>query len=306
MVTACTTHEVPVDGGSLLVGVWPGAAEVVLAIHGGTSSHLVWSTLVAELDGAATVIAPDFRGAAGSEHVGPPYGLRAHADDMRRVLDHFGVDRAVVMGWSLGGFIAANAAAESGPARPPAERGVGRRATAVVLVDGGLPLPLPAGFDPVALQDQLIEPAMKRYRKRFTTRDEHRAYWRSHPAMRDPSLWTAPVVEHFDDEVEPSTTGDLRWRVDLDALRADVIDTLIGDTRDAASRIESPMSFVWAERGLQDEPTGYYPLDAVREYARHHPLRIAEGRGLNHYTLMLSPPGVRLIAGEVRWALSLG
>ena len=85
MVTACTTHEVPVDGGSLLVGVWPGAAEVVLAIHGGTSSHLVWSTLVAELDGAATVIAPDFRGAAGSEHVGPPYGLRAHADDMRRV-----------------------------------------------------------------------------------------------------------------------------------------------------------------------------------------------------------------------------
>jgi lipase len=286
--------------------VWPGGPEVVLAIHGGTSSHLVWSTLVAELDGAATVIAPDFRGAAGSEHVGPPYGLRAHADDMRRVLDHFGVDRAVVMGWSLGGFIAANAAAE-----------LRDRAAAVVLVDGGLPLPLPAGperppaergvsFDPVAMKDQLIEPAMKRYRKRFTTREEHRAYWRGHPAMRDPSLWTAPVVAHFDDEVEPSPEGDLRWRVDLDALRADVIDTLMGDTRDAASRVAAPMSFVWAERGLQDEPTGYYPLGAVRDYAREHPLRIAEGHGLNHYTLMLSPPGVQLITDEVRWALSLG
>jgi pimeloyl-ACP methyl ester carboxylesterase len=214
---------------------------------------------------------------------------------MRRVLDHFGVDRAVVMGWSLGGFIAANAAVELGP-----------RSAAVVLVDGGLPLPLPAGFDPIAMQDQLIEPAMQRYRKRFTTRDEHRAFWRRHPAMRDPTLWTAPVVAHFDDEVEPSAEGDLRWRVDLDALRADVIDTLTGDTREAASRIESPVSFVWAERGLQDEPVGYYPLDAVHDYAREHPLRIAEGHGLNHYTLMLSPPGVRLIADEVRWALSLG
>ena len=295
MDNTAVTHQVSVDGGSLLVGVWPGGPDVVLAIHGGTSSHLVWSTLVDALAGAATVIAPDFRGAAGSEHVGPPYGLRAHADDMRRVLDHFGVDRAVVMGWSLGGFIAANAAAE-----------LRERAAAVVLVDGGLPLPLPDGFDPIALQDVLIEPAMQRYRKRFTTREEHRAYWRRHPAMRDPSLWTAPVVAHFDDEVEPSTDGDLRWRVDLDALRADVIDTLTGDTRDAASRVRSPMSFVWAERGLQDEPHGYYPLDAVREYARHHPLRIAEGHGLNHYTLMLSPSGVQLLAGEVRWALSLG
>src|SRR3954465_12966741 len=103
-------HSVPVDGGLLHVGVWPGADPVILAIHGGTSSHLVWSTIVEQLAGAATVIAPDFRGAAPSEHVGPPYGCRAHADDMRRVLDHFEVDRAVIIGWSLGGFIASNAA----------------------------------------------------------------------------------------------------------------------------------------------------------------------------------------------------
>jgi pimeloyl-ACP methyl ester carboxylesterase len=276
---------------------------VILAIHGGTSSHLVWSPIVDELDGAATVIAPDFRGAAGSEHVGPPYGLRAHADDMRRVLDHFGVDRAVVTGWSLGGFIAANAAVA-----------LGMRTIAVVLVDGGLPLPLPPGperppaergasFDPVAMQDVLIEPAMKRYRKRFCTRDAHRAYWRSHPAMTDPSLWTTAVVAHFDDEVESSPEG-LRWRVEVESLRKDIIDTLTGDTREAARHVAAPMSFVWAERGLQDEPSGYYPLDAVRAFAAERPLRIAEGHGLNHYTLMLSPTGVRLVADELRWALS--
>jgi pimeloyl-ACP methyl ester carboxylesterase len=296
MARPLTTHEVPVEGGALHVGSWRGVrddAPVILAIHGGTSSHLVWSVIVDELNGEATVIAPDFRGAAGSEHAGPPYGLRAHADDMRRVLDHFGVERAVVTGWSLGGFIAATAAVALGP-----------RTVAAVLVDGGLPLPLPDGFDPIAMQDVLIEPAMKRYRKRLATREEHRAIWRAHPSLTDPSLWTPAVVAHFDDEVEPTDEGDLRWRVDLESLRTDVIDTLTGETRTAAMRIDAPMSFVWAERGLQNEPTGYYPLDAVRAFAAEHPLRIAEGHDLNHYTLMLSPAGAHLVADELRWALS--
>jgi lipase len=248
-----TTSSVPVDGGLLHVGVWDGGEPVVLAIHGGTSSHLVWSTLADRLAGAATVVAPDVRGAAGSEHVGPPYGLRAHADDMKRVLDHFGVERAVVVGWSLGGFIAANAAAL-----------LGERAAAVVLVDGGIPVPLPNGFDPESARDRLIEPAMK-----------------------------------------PARAGKLRG-VNLQAMSADILDTLTGDTRDAARRVDAPMSFVWAEHGLQGEATGYYPLDAIYEFATHHPLRIAEGHGLDHYEVMLSDRGSELVAGEVRWALSTG
>ena len=251
-IAAPTPHSVPVDGGHLHVGVWPGGDDVVLAIHGGTSSHVVWSTIVAELAGAATVIAPDIRGAALSENVGPPYGLRAHTDDMRRVLDHFAVDRAVITGWSLGGFIAANAAAA-----------LASQVVAMVLVDGGLPLPLPTDFDPLVVVDQLIEPA------------------RQH--ARD---------------------GDLPAPVNFAAMRADVIDTLTGETREAVLRVGAPMSFVWAERGLQGEPTGYYPLAAVHDFAKIHPLRIAEGHGLDHFELMQSAAGATLVADELRWALS--
>jgi len=254
MVNAPTLHSVPVEGGSLNVGVWPGGDDVVLAIHGGTSSHLVWSTIVEELAGAATVIAPDIRGAADSQNVGPPYGLRAHADDMRRVLDHFAVDRAVIAGWSLGGFVATNAAVA-----------LATRVIAVVLVDGGLPLPLPRDFDPLVVVDQLIEPARQQARD-----------------------------------------GDLPSPVNFAAMRADVIDTLTGETREAARRVDAPFSFVWAERGLQDEPSGYYPLAAVHDFARRQPMRIAEGHGLNHFALMLSQPGARLVADELRWALSTG
>jgi pimeloyl-ACP methyl ester carboxylesterase len=248
-----TTHSVPVDGGLLNVGVWPGGERVVLAIHGGTSSHAVWSTIVEQLAGAATVIAPDFRGAAGSENVGPPYGLRAHADDMRRVLDHFDVDRAVITGWSLGGFIAANAALA-----------LGDRTAAVVLVDGGIPLPLPDGFDPVELRELLIEPARERRR-------------------------AGEILE-----------------MNLDAMSADVLDTLTGDTREAARHIKAPLSFVWAERGLKGEPTGYYALDAVHAFAAERPMRIAEGHDLDHFSVMQSERGAQLVAAELLWALSTG
>ena len=115
-----------------------------------------------------------------------------------------------------------------------------------MLVDGGIPLPLPDGFDPVELRDQLIEPALERRR-----------------------------------------AGEL-LEMNLDAMSADVIDTLTGETREAARHIDAPMSFVWAERGLQGEPIGYYALDAVYDFAAERPLRIAEGHDLDHFSVMLS------------------
>lgn len=286
-------HEVPVQGGRLRVAVWPGAGPVVFAVHGGASSHRVWSRVVGELGGAATVVAPDHRGAAASADVGPPYGLRAHCDDVRRVLDRLGIARCVLAGWSLGAFIAANAAAE-----------LPERAAALVLVDGGLPLPLPPGADPERVAEVLVEPAMRRYRRRFASREEHRACWRAHPALAAAGLWSPAVEALFDDEVAEDGDG-LRWRVSLDSLRADVADTLVGPTRDAVHRVRCPVRFVWAERGLEDEPRGYYPEPAVRDLAARLGMRVARGAGQNHYALVLGEAGARLVAAELRAALEL-
>ncbi|MBY0400579.1 alpha/beta hydrolase [Myxococcota bacterium] len=287
MPAALAHHLVSVDGGDLQVGVWPAAdpkAPSVIAIHGGTSSHRIWSAVARALAGRVRLITPDYRGANGSEAVGPPYGLLAHAEDVERVADHFGVERPLLAGWSLGGFIAANAA----------ER-LGTRVKGSVLVDGGLPLPLPEDFDPAAVQDALIEPAMRRYRMRFSNRDEHRAVWRSHPSLQDASLWTPDLALAIDDELEESGSG-LRFRVNLESLRYDVLDTLRAQTRTAVSRLASPATFVWAERGLEDEPVGYYPLETARALTREYGLRLAEGRGLNHYALMLAERGARMVA----------
>ena len=189
-------HQVPVTGGELHVAVWRAGDPVVLAIHGGMSSHRAWTTIVRDLAGAATVIAPDYRGGAGSAEVGPPYGLLAHVADMRGVLDHFAVERAVVTGWSLGGFIAANTAAD-----------LGDRASALVLVDGGLPLALPEGFDVVEAEDALFEPLLERYRQRFATREEHRGTGRRTPRWPAPACGTTSCRRTSTTRSRRPTTG---------------------------------------------------------------------------------------------------
>src|SRR5919108_3587840 len=101
---------VPVSGGSLHVGVAgapPGTAgvPVVLAVHGITGSHVSFAPIARHLGDTATFLAPDLRGRGQSSGLGGPYGMAAHARDLVAVLDHVGVERAVVAGHSMGGYV---------------------------------------------------------------------------------------------------------------------------------------------------------------------------------------------------------
>ena len=102
-------RKVPVRGGDLHVGFRPGkaGAPVVVLVHGITANHLSWSIVADQLGEDATLIAPDLRGRAGSASLPGPFGMANHALDLVAVLDHIGVDRATVVGHSMGAYTAA-------------------------------------------------------------------------------------------------------------------------------------------------------------------------------------------------------
>ena len=78
----------------------------MLAIHGITSTSRTWLATARALGDRATLLAVDLRGRGRSIELPPAVGLDAHVRDMVAVLDAIGQTRAVVVGHSLGAYIA--------------------------------------------------------------------------------------------------------------------------------------------------------------------------------------------------------
>jgi len=84
-----------------------GQGRPVLCLHGHTQDHRVFNPLVEPLtDGGQQLILPDLRGHGKSSRPDQGYHWSHHAADMVAVLDDAGVERAVVVGFSVGGGVA--------------------------------------------------------------------------------------------------------------------------------------------------------------------------------------------------------
>jgi pimeloyl-ACP methyl ester carboxylesterase len=78
----------------------------VVLIHGMVNSSRHWESVALRLADAYTVIAPDLIGHGDSATPRGDYSLGAHAASIRDVLTAIGVDRATIVGHSLGGGVA--------------------------------------------------------------------------------------------------------------------------------------------------------------------------------------------------------
>lgn len=82
-----------------------GSGPPLLFIHGWPHNRTLWSGQLSGLSTHARCIAPDLRGFGGSTVRGP-YSMKQYADDLVALLDSFGIDRAIVCGLSMGGYVA--------------------------------------------------------------------------------------------------------------------------------------------------------------------------------------------------------
>jgi pimeloyl-ACP methyl ester carboxylesterase len=83
-----------------------GSGPPVVLIHGMVNSSRHWEPVALRLAEDHTVIAPDLIGHGDSAAVRGDYSLGAHASSIRDLLAALGVERATIVGHSLGGGIA--------------------------------------------------------------------------------------------------------------------------------------------------------------------------------------------------------
>lgn len=271
--------DVQVSGGALRVCRWVGPVDKpVVAVHGITANAYSFGPLAEQVAGKVDLIAPDLRGRAASGKVGGPYGLTTHTADLVALMDQLGIDKSVIVGHSMGGFVAALTAV----LHPD-------RVKAVLLVDGGVSFgAVPPGADVDAILEAVIGPAIRRLRMTFPSEQSYLDFWRAHPSLR--ADWS-PWIEAY---ALRDLDGD-HSACNIEAIRADGYDTLVNElTTTAYQKMLCPAKMLWAERGMLDEPTGLYNKSTVPQA-----LNPSKVEGVNHYTIVASPRGASAVAEQL-------
>jgi pimeloyl-ACP methyl ester carboxylesterase len=284
---------VQVAGGELLVaraGPPVGAGEMtVLAVHGMSASYVSYRTVTRELGRRlrASVLAPDLRGRGRSAHLPGPFGIGAHVADLLAVLDDARAQRAVLVGHSMGAYVVARLAAE----HP-------ERVAGVVLLDGGLPDAAPP-YDPDAVIDAVVGPALERPHVSYASVADYVASWRAHPAFA--RAWNADVEAYVRHDVVSDGRA-AHCVVSQEAVRIDSRDLLLDDaTRTALDRVRAPVHLLRAPRGVRDDDDPVLPRPVLDRFLAAHPdVGFEEVADVNHYTLVLgASPGPARVAATI-------
>ena len=112
--TALKTGYAPVNGLNLYYEIH-GTGEPLILLHGGLGATEMFREILPFLLKARRVIAVDLQAHGRTADIDRPLSFEAMADDIAALIKHLGIEKADVMGYSLGGGV--------GPAhRHPASR----------------------------------------------------------------------------------------------------------------------------------------------------------------------------------------
>lgn len=232
-------------GTELVYWTWPGAGPPTLLLHGIGNYGRYWDPFADAVGDRMQLVAPDARGHGESGRPASGYAPADFAADALAVLDHVGIDRAVVVGHSMGGLHSIALAAQ----HP-------ERVRALVIVDAS-PEPLPSGAER-ARRLLTGRPA------RFADRKEARAY-----LERTSPGYPAAVYENRLAFALRDESGGLVWRSDPAALERIMSGRMPAEDRwDALASIACPTLVV---RGMRSNVLG-------EDVARRMVHTLADGR----------------------------
>jgi pimeloyl-ACP methyl ester carboxylesterase len=210
--------------------------------------------------------------------------MKQHAEDMAAVIDHFGWNKPDVIGHSMGAFVAAAVAGLY------AEK-IGE----VVFADGGVPLPMPPGMTVEQIMPFVLGPAMTRLAMEFENHEAYRNYWKPQAAFV--KGWS-PVLDEYVDYDLRGEEPHMKAATNPQAVEEDSRD-LFGDDLIVKSLLglKKKSIFIKAERGLQNEEAGLYPMPVLDAVLPAYPMLTLEFLAdCNHYDMFLEATGAEKVA----------
>ena len=283
-VTRPALGRVPGDGVELAFGYWPGLGAPVVGLHGLTASHMNFVGIAERLAGRCALFALDLRGRGDSDKPTTPYGFAQHARDVAVAMRAMGLGPSIVVGHSMGAFVATALAAQEP-----------NLVSSLVLIDGGLVPNTPSSDSAGQGVAAALALRIAQLRQTYPSRQAYREFWRTQPHF--PAEEWNPWVEAFldyevggDSPVQPKASeagvlADLREAFQPDAI---------------AERLKSirvPTLLLRAESGFTPGQLPLFP-DALAAQFRSLLPHIEDHKcsGTTHYTIVLGERAATKIA----------
>jgi len=284
LVTREARGRISGDGVELTFGYWPGRGNPVIAIHGLTASYVSYIGVAERLAGRRPLFALDLRGRGDSDKPEGPYGMAQHARDVAAAMQTVGYGASVIVGHSMGAFVATALAAES----PELVSGI-------IMIDGGYVPDLPVGVDASQMLDATLALRISQLTRTYDSREAFLDFWRSQPNFPadDWNSWTEAFLNY---EVAGETT--VQPKASADAVRIDVAEAF--KRVEIIERLKSlrvPVLLLRAERGLEPKQPPIFP-DSVMPLFRECVPEMKEEMisGTTHFTITLGERGASRVA----------
>ena len=257
------------DGVQINLATWQGNAGPILCVHGITANCRCWDVLAEALIPDYRVIAMDLRGRGRSEKPSSGYSLDYHLRDINCLLDDLQLERAVIMGHSLGAFIALAFAAQ-----------YPERTDRLILVDGAGDL----SADQMNKVFVGIKPALDRLGQIFPSTDAYLDKMKQAPYLHP---WTSAVETYCRYEIE-AVDGGFRTNIDPAHIQEEAANIRKVNCASFYSGIQCKVLILRAPNGLLSQDDLLLPEDVVKKMSDEIPnARRFDVAGTNHYGILL-------------------
>jgi len=263
------------DGIELAFGYWPGVGVPVLALHGLTASYVNFIGIAERLSGRLPLFALDLRGRGDSDKPEGPYGMAQHARDIAAAMKAMGFGPSIVIGHSMGAFVASALAAQA----PALVAGL-------VLIDGGYVPAAGVRLAPDQGPNAALAQRIAQLRQTYPSRQAYREFWRMQPHF-PPAEWNPWVEALLDYEVGGDSP--VQPKASEAAVRADLGEAFLREA--IVERLQSirvPTILLRAERGFTPDQPPLFPDEVAAEIRTWVPhIEDHKFSGTTHYTIAL-------------------
>jgi lipase len=215
------------------------------------------------------------RGRGDSNTLPGPFGMAAHVRDMVSVLDYLQISTVDAIGHSMGGFVTL-ALLKLAP----------ERIARAILIDGGIPLPLPPGLTPEQVMPLILGPALARLAMTFPSREAYRDYWKQQAAFA--KGWT-PVLDEYVDYDLRGEVPELHPSTNPKAVEEDSADLFVTDLIESSlQNLTAEVLMLRAVCGLQNEELPLYPEQIIAAVlTNYQKIKLVTVADTNHYDILL-------------------